>query len=116
MANTYKLHINAVDAHASKNQLEKVIYNVYWTLFGENEDKVQSFVIGNYELGDPDPENFTSYENLTQDDVVQWIEPHINIDELKREVDFLISQKVKPSKLTLRIPVSLEGTTTEETV
>lgn len=114
MANTYSFRINAVDVHTSKNDLEKVIYNVHWSYIAEDENGNKASMIGVKSVSDPDPENFTAFESLIQSDIIAWIEPLMDIESMKSNLDAKISEKVAPTRQTLQVPVSLEEETTTE--
>ena len=117
MANTYAFKINAVDVHTLQNDLEKVVYNVHWRYVAQNEDGIEASMIGVREIDSPDPENFVAFESLIQDDIIAWIEPLLNVDQMKLTLDTQIAEKVAPTKLTLSVPVSLEeATNTEESL
>lgn len=124
MANTYNFKINAVDVHTLKDDLQKVIYNVHWSYFAEDENGNTASTIGVQSVEDPDPENFVAFETLVQDDIISWIEPLIDTEKMQANLDEQINEIVAPSKQTLQIPISLEEapaidestSSTEETV
>jgi len=94
MANTYFFRINSVDTYTSKNiegtDLADVVYNVHWTYIGED--------------GDPDPSSFTAFDDLTQSDVIAWIEPNFVLSEMQTELDRQISEIVAPTVRNRQIP------------
>lgn len=121
MANTYKFHINAVDVHTKVDELEKVVYNVHWSYIGQDENGNTASMIGVQSVSEPDPESFTSFDSLVQADIISWIEPLLNVEQMQTNLDTQIAEKVAPTKQTLYVPASLEvieevvETTTEET-
>ena len=116
MANTYSFKINAVDVHTSQNDLEKVIYNVHWSYIAEDENGNTASSIGVQSVEEPNAETFVAFESLVQRDIIAWIEPLLPVEDMKTSLDAQIAEKVAPTKQTLQVPVSLEETTTEETV
>lgn len=121
MATTYKFRINAVDVYTSKNDLEKVIYNVHWSYIAEDENGNTASLIGVKKLSEPSAETFVSFDTLIQDDIISWIEPLMEIEVMQANLDAKIAEKIAPTIQTLQVPLSLveeavEETTTEETV
>lgn len=104
MANTYHFKINAVDAHVSQDGLENVIYNVHYSFIAEDENGNIATQLGVQHFPSVDPENFTPVENLTQADIIGWIEAVLPVDDFKANLDSQISELAAPTKVTLQIP------------
>lgn len=102
--NTYYFKINAVDAHSVVGDLEKVIYNVHWSYFAEDQNGNIASIIGVQPLEEPNAEDFASFDSLVQSDIISWIEPFLDIDSMKATLDSKINEIVAPSKLTLQVP------------
>lgn len=109
--NTYKFKINAVDAHVSQDGLENVIYNVHYSYIGEDENGNVATQIGVQHVPYVDPDNFVAFDQLTQADVISWIEPQLNVEEFKVNLDAQLAELAAPTKVTLQVPETL---TTEE--
>ena len=113
--NTYKFKINAVDVHTQVNDLEKVVYNVHWSYLAEDENGNVASMIGVQSVSEPDAENFTSFDQLTQADIISWIEPKMDLEQMQSNLDAQIAEEVAPTKLTLSVPESIE-VVDEETI
>ena len=104
MANTYSWRINALDAKIHEDDLDNVIYTVHYTLIGQDdsEEPVSASSIGT--LGVKyNPENpFISYDDLTKEDVVGWLEDGLDVDSMKENLDKQIELKKNPVDETLR--------------
>lgn len=105
--NTYKFHINAVDAHVSKDGLDNVIYNVHYSYIGEDANGNSTSRIGVVAVEAPDPNSFVAFDQLTQADVIAWIEPILPIDEFQSNIDLQLAELAAPTKVTLQVPESL---------
>jgi hypothetical protein len=116
MANTYQFRINAVDAHVSQDGLENVIYNVHWSYIGEDQNGNVATQIGVQHVPNVDPENFTAFDQLTQADIISWIEPMLNIEEFQSNLDAQLAELAAPTKVTLQVPESLDAPTNEQIV
>lgn len=105
--NTYYFKINAVDAHVSQDGLENVIYNVHYSYFGEDENGNVASQIGVQHVPNVDPENFTAFDQLTQADIIAWIEPELPVDEFQTNLDVQLAELAAPTKVTLQVPETL---------
>ena len=105
--NTYKFRINAVDAHVSQDGLENVIYNVHWSYIGEDANGNVATQIGVQHVPNVDPENFVAFDQLTQADIVAWIEPALNVAEFQTNRDAQLAELAAPTKVTLQVPETL---------
>jgi hypothetical protein len=99
--NTYTFKINAVDVHTQVGELPKVIYNVHWSYFAEDAEGNQASMIGVQSVSEPDHENFKPFEELREADVISWIEPLMDLEQMQSNLDAQISEKVAPTKQTL---------------
>ena len=73
MADTFVWNIAQLERKIS----DGVVYTAHWTVTatrevtGENDLTASSY--GSIGFGDPDPDNFTPYEDLTEGQVVGWV-------------------------------------------
>ena len=65
-------------------------------------------MIGTKDVAAPDPESFTSFDDLTEETVISWIEPQLDIDSMRSYLDSLLDEKVAPTKISLSLnkPIS----------
>jgi hypothetical protein len=104
MANTYNWRINALDAKIHENDKDNVIYNVHWSFIGQDnsEEPVMANSVGILDV-QYNPENtFISYDDLTKEDVVGWLEDGLDVDSMKENLDKQIELKKNPVDETLR--------------
>ena len=104
MANTYTWDIPAVDCRPTEGDLSTVVYNVHWRYNGVDSSENTGTIIGTHLVGAPDPADFTPFADLTKDIVVSWIEPEMDMVELKANVDAQISEKENPTTETFPLP------------
>ena len=105
--NTYYFKINAVDAHVSQDGLENVVYNVHWSYIGEDANGNVATQIGVQHVPNVDPENFVAFNQLTQADIIAWIEPMLNVSEFQTNLDAQLAELAAPTKVTLQVPETL---------
>ena len=104
MANTYSWRINALDAKIHENDLDNVIYTIHWSFIGQDDSEEPVSVSSIGTLGvQYNPENpFISYNDLTKEDVVGWLESGLDVDSMKENLDKQIELKKNPVDETLR--------------
>lgn len=101
--NTYKWKINAVDVHTQVGELPKVIYNVHWSYFAEDENGNIASMIGVQSVTEPDHDKFKPFEELREADVIAWIEPMMDLEQMQKNLDAQIAEKVALTKQTLTL-------------
>lgn len=111
MANTYSWTINALDTYPSQDSLTDVVYNVHWTLTCTSTQTDSDGVaysatsIGTQTVSAPDSDNFTEFDDLTQEDVEGWLESSdLDIQQIKSSLDSSISEKITPTSETKDVP------------
>ena len=99
MANTYAWTINKLDVRPTQDSLSDVVYNIHWT-YTATSDQLDSDgnaytaqAIGTSPVGEPDPENFTDFANLTQSQVEGWLTADGSLENIGDHVDSIIEKK-----------------------
>lgn len=100
--NTYTWKINAVDCYTSKDGLEKVAYNVHWSFFATDGENNAS-MIGVQSVGEPNPDNFTPFDQLTEEQVVSWITASMDVEQMQLNLDKQIEDLIAPKVVTLQL-------------
>ena len=105
MANTYKWTINALDAKISQDGNDNVVYTIHWgyTASDDSDPVNTASSIGTYGV-EYDADNFTPYADLTEADVISWLEAGLDVDSMKSNLDSQIELKANPVDITFRSP------------
>lgn len=114
--NTYYFRINAVDAHVSKDGLDNVIYNVHYSYIGEDANGNVTTRIGVHAVQAPNFDSFVPFDQLTQADVIAWIESDLPVAQMQQDLDLQLAELAAPTKVTLQVPETLDAPTNEEIV
>lgn len=101
MAIIYNWNIRELIVEKLKKGQRNVITHVKWQLIATDDiDNIEERISGTTMFQDPDPLNFIEYENLTEQDVVSWIEQEMTSgeqDRLQYKKDIL-TQKISNKK------------------
>lgn len=113
MANTYSWTINALDTYPSQDSLSDVVYNIHWGLTATSEETNEdgnpyvATSIGTQSVAAPDGENFTAFEDLTQEIVEGWLEASdLDVDALKVSLDSQVKELITPTSVTRQLPTA----------
>lgn len=96
MAITYSWIFRDYDVAPLENNLQNVVKKIYWIYRGEENGKVFE-VAGETSLPSPDPQNFTSFENIT----TQW-----SIDAITDVVDMAPYENVISSAISIQSTIT----------
>ena len=105
MANTYKWTINALDAKISHDSKDNVINTIHWGYSAvDNDDatKVASSIGTHSVVYDAD--NFTEYADITEANVIAWLEAGLDVEAMKASLDSQIELQKAPVDTTFSNP------------
>ena len=110
MAITYTWNCTTVDTYPTKSDQTDVIFNVHWRLNGvdDTEDKNVGDSYGVVSLDTEDLSTFTAFADITEADVIGWVEAALGEDQvtaLKASIDAQIAEKITPTVVTKQIGV-----------
>lgn len=114
MANTYSWHINALDVRPTQDSLTDVVYNIHWKLsatapnLDDNSNPLYvANSIGTQTVAAPDSDNFTAFEDLTQEIVETWLEASdLDVEAIKASLDAQLVEKITPTSVTKQLPTA----------
>lgn len=95
MARTYKWGLTSL-RKADTDELTGVIVQTHWTCTGVDDDGVEGTFNGAtpFKAEDVDPDNFTAYEDLTEEQVLGWIKD-IVVGDYKDHVEAQIDRQIR---------------------
>ena len=110
MAITYTWNCTTVDTYPTKSDQTDVIFNVHWRLTGvdDTEDNNAGDSYGVVPLDTEDLSTFTAFADITEADVIGWVEAALGEDQvaaLKTSIDAQIAEKITPTVVTKQIGV-----------
>jgi hypothetical protein len=110
MAITYTWNCTTVDTYPTKSDQTDVIFNVHWRLNGvdDTEDENVGDSYGVVSLDTEDLSTFTAFADITEADVIGWVEAALGEDQvtaLKNTIEHQIAEKITPTVVTKQIGV-----------
>jgi len=102
MANTYALNILKIRCKTDVENLDNVAHRVYYEYTVTDENGESASIMDAINLSDPDPANFTAFEDLTETQVVEWMA--LDMDALQADVDARLARKLTPPLVDKRAP------------
>ena len=113
MANTYSWQINALDTYPSQESLTDVVYNIHWGLTATSDqtdgdgNAYTANSIGTQTVAAPDADDYTAFEDLTQEIVEAWLEASdLDVEAIKEGLDAQIVEKITPTSVTKQLPTA----------
>jgi hypothetical protein len=103
----YTWNCKTVDVYPQEGELQNVVYNVHWSLEGEDsETAYRGTCIGTQILNTQDIENFTPVDQLTNELITGWVKDAMGqdtVDRLEQNIFDQINEQVQPSSVTMTI-------------
>ena len=108
----YKFTINALDVLKEKDGLQDVVYNVHWRVTGISEEldsqgnPYQATNIGTQTLNTEDITDFIPVDELTNDQVTEWVKLAMGEEEvssIEESIKNQIENLIEPKSITLTI-------------
>jgi hypothetical protein len=103
---TYTWNNKTVDTYPSLEGNTDVIFNVHWRLTGEDTDGNVGSTYGTIALDTTDLSSFTSFADITEEQINGWVEAAMGEEEVqakKDAIDAQIAELVNPSVVTKTI-------------
>lgn len=98
----FKIVINSIFA-GNQNNMQDVVKKINYTVVAE---KAGEYVISTdvIDLMPPDPEHFTPFESLTEQQVIGWLEQQERIISTKIYLEDILEKKIQERTITVKIP------------
>lgn len=109
---TYDWNCRTVDAYTSVGELTDVVYNVHWRVTGiseeldSHENPYQATNIGTQTLNTEDITDFIPVDELTNDQVTEWVKSAMGADsvsKIENNIASQIAEKENPTSVTMTI-------------
>jgi hypothetical protein len=99
----YKWVIAQLDTAPSEDGLTDVVKTIHWRYQAQDAEYFAD-VYGSMACATPSETDFTAYPDLTEDQVISWLEAGNDVDALKTYLDAQIETKKNPPIVNLPLP------------
>lgn len=108
----YTWHIEQLDAAPTQGELTNVVSKIHWRLFGNDGINLMDDY-GDVLLAGADPEDFTPFEELSEETVIDWLEAAIDaraddeeltVAQLRSRLAGMLAAKRTPAVVPLPPP------------
>ena len=111
MAITYELSIKNMDAAPTEGDLQDVVKIIHWMYIGKetvNGEDLYGDAIGAVEMNAPSSDSFTSFADLTEEQVKGWVQSQIDEVAIKADINSQIESQKNPPVVIKKNPWSGE--------
>ena len=118
MALETKWLISQMDTAPSEDGLTDVVKVVHWRYQAEQVDGDKTWFAETYgasSVGQPNPQNFVPYEDVTEAEVISWLEEILPVDAMQASLEANIALQINPVEITLPLPWTPTTSTTTTT-
>lgn len=100
---TYKWNIILITLYPSYNGFDNYVNSIRWKYDANIEDVGSVYIFGNTNYSGT-PEDYTPYDQLTEQQVVSWLDADPMKPDYKRNLDKQLVYKLNPPVITLPLP------------
>jgi len=101
---TYKWIFSAFDCRVSEDGMQDVVTTVHWRYSGTDENGVFAEIYGAQGVGTPNPDAFTPYPELNEEQVISWMEATLDVPAMQLNIAEQIELIINPVNVTLPPP------------
>lgn len=95
MATVYTWNVNTMDTAPSEDGLSDVVKVIHWRLSANDGTHIAD-TYSTLSLEAPDSEHFTAFGDLTEAQVIAWVESKLDVDALKASLDAQLERLANP--------------------
>jgi hypothetical protein len=99
---TYSWIISNLVAKIQDGDLEKVIETVHWR-YQATDGEHTADVYGSVGLEAPDAESFKPFEEVTEADVISWLEAKLDVEVMQSGLDAQLDAIANPTHVSLNL-------------
>lgn len=108
METNFEWIISACDVILDEGTMKDVITTIHWRYNAEN-DGYFAETYGASAVGQPTPDNFTDYNNVTKDQMIGWLEGVLDVPAMQENLNAQIEILKHPVTATLPHPFDNAG-------
>jgi len=97
---TFNWTISAVERAISLDGLSDVIQTIHWRYRGIDENGVTAETYGATAVGEPNPQDFTPFDEVTASDVEGWLVNLLDVPSMQANLEAQIALIITPTTIT----------------
>jgi hypothetical protein len=101
---TYTWIFPAFDCRVDEDGMQDVVTTVHWIYIGTDENGITANLYGAQGVGTPTPDAFTPYPDLSEDQVIGWMEATLDVSAMQANISEQIELIINPVYVTLPPP------------
>lgn len=99
---TYKWVISDLVAKIQDGELENIIETVHWR-YQATDGEHTTDVYGSVGLEAPDAESFKPFEEVTEADVISWLESNLDVEAMQEGLSKQLDAIANPTHISLSL-------------
>jgi hypothetical protein len=108
--------IAALNCAVESEGLPNVINMIHWRYNATKVEGDKTYFVDTYGVlgvGQPNPQNFVPYEDITEAEVISWLESILPVEDMQAGLEAKIELQINPVEVILPLPWA---TTTEASI
>jgi hypothetical protein len=101
--------ISQLNCAVESEGLPNVINMIHWRYNATQVDGDKTWFAETYgatSVAQPNPQNFVPYEDVTEDEVIGWLEAVLPVEAMQASLEANINLQINPTEITLPLPWS----------
>jgi hypothetical protein len=101
--------ISQLNCAVESEGLPNVINMIHWRYNATQADGDKTWFAETYgatSVAQPNPQNFVPYEDVTEDEVIGWLEAVLPVEAMQSSLEANINLQINPTEITLPLPWS----------
>jgi hypothetical protein len=100
---TYNWQINQLQTAPAENDLTDVVKTIHW-IYQATDGTYSADCYGVMECETPSGTDFTAYNDLTEEQIIEWLINGLNVNDLQENLIAQIEAKKNPPIVILPLP------------
>lgn len=107
METNFEWVISQLNCAVESEGLANVINVIHWRYNATQVDGDKTYFLGTYgasSVEQPNPQNFIPYQDVTEEEVIGWLEQILPVDDMKLSLENNIALQINPVEVVLPLP------------
>jgi hypothetical protein len=107
METNFQWVISQLNCAVELEGLPNVINQIHWRYNATKVEGDKTYFAETYgasSVAQPNPQNFTPYENVTEEEVINWLEQILPVNDMQSILEANINLQINPVEVTLPLP------------